>query len=47
MRHGYGELEFLDGSKYNGHWEMNFQTYGTYTWADGSEYSGFFKGHLL
>ncbi|MCF0106000.1 MAG: hypothetical protein HUJ53_04510, partial [Holdemanella sp.] len=44
MRHGYGRMEFRDGSIYEGKFEKDyFQGYGIYRFADGSIYDGFFK----
>ncbi|CDW79672.1 UNKNOWN [Stylonychia lemnae] len=44
MRHGFGVQEFYDGSKFEGQWAYNKQSFGTYIWPDGSEYVGEFNG---
>eukprot|EP00347_Sterkiella_histriomuscorum_P016638 403352421 len=47
MRHGFGIQQFYDGSKYEGQWENNIQTFGSFLWPDGSEYVGEFSGCII
>ena len=42
--HGEGTYTWLDGRKYEGHYENDKKNgYGVFTWADGRKYEGNWK----
>jgi hypothetical protein len=43
QRNGMGRYIWSDGSEFNGNWNQDQMTHGTFTWADGSTYTGGFK----
>ena len=40
-------IEFCTGSKFDGHWDIERNGFGTYTFPDGSEYRGEFRRGLF
>ena len=43
QRNGMGRYVWSDGSEFNGNWNCDQMTHGTFSWPDGSTYMGGFK----
>ena len=48
LMHGYGRLNFFDGSYYIGHFEAGcMDGYGSFYWPDGRSYRGYFANNRM
>lgn len=48
MKHGEGVFEWVDKTRYIGHWLNNaIEGYGEYYWPDGRSYKGQWKENRL
>ena len=48
VMHGYGRLDFFDGSYYIGHFEAGrMDGYGSFYWPDGRLYRGYFENNRM